>query len=128
MSIPWPIKAALALLALYLPPGLYLDSSYFPQPSPAFARSPAGGFAFIIRAPTLDGLADSYEIPARSSVILLEDGHPLGPAHSLHTDIRDVGHGRFSHWRGIGIVFSTSDNSNPNKNGRAYAVVNQDRP
>ena len=59
-------------------------------------------------------------------MILLEDGKPLGPAHSIHDGIRGLGCGRFSHW-GPNLWFSTSDNSDPLTNGRRYsiAVLNQ---
>ena len=53
---------------------------------------------------------------------LLEDGKPLGPAHALHQSIRDEGGGRYSHWTGNALIFSTSDNSDPNANGRDYSV------
>ncbi len=59
--------------------------------------------------------------PQRSPLVLLEDGDPLGPAHAGHADIEANGGGRFSHW-GEGLYFSTADGSDPNTNGRAYAV------
>lgn len=54
-----------------------------------------------------------------SPLILFEDEAPIGPAHSLHDDIRRQGGGRFSHWDG-NLWFSTSDNSDPRSNGRKY--------
>ncbi len=60
-----------------------------------------------------------------SRVMLLEDGEPLGPAHSSHDDVRERGHGAFSHW-GREFYFSTSDGSDPNTNGRTYALVLSD--
>jgi hypothetical protein len=57
-----------------------------------------------------------------SRVVLLEDGRPLGPAHAPHAEIRELGGGRLSHWRGQ-LWFSTSDNSDPATNGRTYAVL-----
>ncbi|MBJ7413855.1 MAG: methyltransferase domain-containing protein [Niveispirillum sp.] len=57
----------------------------------------------------------------RSNTVLLEDGKPLGPAHALHQDIAQKGRGAFSHWQ-QGLWFSTSDNSNPNNNGREYSI------
>jgi hypothetical protein len=58
---------------------------------------------------------------AASRLRLYEDGRPLGPAHSAHSDIRSLGQGRFSHW-GPTVYFSTSDNSDPRTNGRRYSV------
>ena len=44
-----------------------------------------------------------------------------GPAHSQEGDIRTQGAGRFSHW-GTVVIFSASDNSDPNTNGHRYTV------
>lgn len=55
-----------------------------------------------------------------SKLQLYEDGKPLGPAHTDHEIIRNVGLGRFSHWK-TGLWFSASDNSNPLTNGRVYS-------
>jgi len=65
--------------------------------------------------------ADGLAHPERSSLRLSEDGKPLGPAHSLHAEIRDDGHGRFSFWDGM-LYFSTSDGSDPRSNGRSYVA------
>jgi hypothetical protein len=64
-----------------------------------------------------DDLADNQ----RSLAILLEDGKPLGPAHALHDVIRSQGRGTFSHWSGQ-LYFSTSDNTDPNQNGKQYVL------
>jgi hypothetical protein len=48
---------------------------------------------------------------------------PGGPAHSDHYDIEAIGRGRYSHWKDLGLLLSTSDNTDPNKNGRAYWAV-----
>ena len=58
-----------------------------------------------------------------SPVMIYEDGKRLGPAHSNFADISKLGHGRFSYWTGQGFVFSTSDGSDPNSNGRRYWAV-----
>jgi len=42
--------------------------------------------------------------------------------HTIHGDIAKQGSGRYSHW-GNSLVFSASDNSDPNTNGRSYWVV-----
>ena len=67
--------------------------------------------------------ADSPENEERSTVQLYENGQPLGPAHSNHTDVAQTGEGRYSHWVGQGFVFSASDNTDPNTNGRRYWAV-----
>jgi len=58
-----------------------------------------------------------------SDLVLLEDGKPLGPAHSAHADIRKEGGGRYSHWGARTLWFSTSDHTDPRTNGREYKVV-----
>ncbi len=75
-----------------------------------------------------DGLADSDDNNHRSTIELYENNKRIGPAHSNPLDIAEVGRGRFSHWRknGTTVFFSSSDNSNPQTNGRAYWVVKPD--
>jgi hypothetical protein len=58
-----------------------------------------------------------------SNITLLEDGKPLGPAHSSHASIRAEGKGRYSHWGAQAVWFATSDNSDPRANGRVYKVI-----
>jgi LPS sulfotransferase NodH len=83
------------------------------------------GFCWISRLNTLpeaaelEGVADHDGAHMRSTACLCEDAGALGPAHSAHAEIRRVGGGAFSHWRDR-LYFSTSDNSDPNLNGRAY--------
>ncbi|MEI6503638.1 MAG: tetratricopeptide repeat protein, partial [Armatimonadota bacterium] len=66
------------------------------------------------------GRDGDQETGGKSELVLLEDGKPLGPAHSLHQLIRDEGKGRYSHWGRTGLYFSSSDNSDPLTNGRQY--------
>jgi hypothetical protein len=58
-----------------------------------------------------------------SPFVVYENDQPLGPAHAIHHEIETLGMGRFSHWKDLGIVFSTSDNSDPRTNERDYWVV-----
>jgi pectate lyase len=91
--------------------------------NPITASAPFKSFGekgFIAGVQVANG--DSSGEPSRSTLILCEDEKRLGPAHSLHTDIRDKGLGRYSHW-GAEVVFSTSDNSDPNTNHRRYSYV-----
>jgi len=62
-----------------------------------------------------------------SRLELFEDGVPLGPAHSLHAEIRSEGQGRYSHWAGL-VFFATSDGSDPQTNGRTYTVSLRAQP
>jgi hypothetical protein len=65
--------------------------------------------------------SDDATHPRVSRLHLLEDGRPLGPSHSLHQMIREVGQGAFSHWMG-NVRFSTSDGTDPRTNGRRYTI------
>jgi hypothetical protein len=133
-SIPVVICVVAGLFAVYFPIAWWLKASYVPVPPeelPAgvvrlarpYAKIQPDGFAFIGRASTLRGLADTPDAPERSPAMLYEDGKPLGPPHSVHADIWKFGLGRFSHWSNTGFIFSSSDNSDPNLNGRKYWAV-----
>lgn len=67
-------------------------------------------------------LADDDQAKERSTLLLYENGRPLGPAHAGHAIIRSRGTGAYSHWKDD-LYFSTSDNSDPNRNGRRYDIV-----
>ena len=70
--------------------------------------------------------SDQSAYPRQSNLIVLEDGRPLGPPHSVHLDIKEKGSGRYSHWAwstGSMVIFSTSDNSDPRTNGRRYDIA-----
>ena len=58
----------------------------------------------------------------RSRLMLFEDGKPLRQRQS-HAKIRSEGLGRFCHWGAHGLIFSTSDNTDPRVNKREYRVV-----
>jgi hypothetical protein len=81
------------------------------------------GSCWTWRCPRELTTGDSPEA-STSSTIILEDDRVLGPAHSLHDDIRTQGRGRFSHWRSE-IYFSTPDGTDPNTNGRCYTAIVQ---
>jgi SAM-dependent methyltransferase len=65
---------------------------------------------------------DSGKASRKSSLKFTENGILLGPAHTIHDLIRSFGKGCYSHW-GEMLYFSTSDNSDPNVNGRVYTIV-----
>lgn len=81
----------------------------------------AGSYAWIADDLGDLGPGDNLSEPYSSQVILYENGRRLGPPHSSHADIARQGGGGFSHW-GESLWFSTSDNSDPNLNGRSYEV------
>jgi hypothetical protein len=128
------LLATLALFAVYFPIATWLKASYV-DPTPKgrvvvmlprpFERFGAAG---AISRVTLDG-EDTNEVSRQSQVLLYEDGKLLGPAHNVHSEIAELGHGRYSHWEGVGIIFSASDNSDPNTNSRYYwAVIPEPTP
>jgi len=57
-----------------------------------------------------------------SSIDLLENGKPLGPENATEDDVITLGRGRNFHVSRT-IVFSTSDNTDPRKNGRTYEIA-----
>jgi hypothetical protein len=80
------------------------------------------GYAWTAPLAEFAAIADTMQRPARSPLILLEDGVPLGPPHAAHAEIRAHGRGRYSHW-GDTLYFAASDNTPPAGNGRQYEVV-----
>ncbi len=60
--------------------------------------------------------------------IVLEDGRPLGPAHSSFVDIQSLGGGGYSDWLDSStgknyLAFSSSDGSSPALNGFSYSLM-----
>lgn len=72
-----------------------------------------GGNAYAVSLPKFAALADSAQGGERSPLVLCQGDRELGPAHTAHTDISQLGGGRYSHW-GDTLVFSTQRNENPN--------------
>jgi fumarate reductase subunit D len=95
--------------------------AYLSQVAPLFEEHSILGIPFKIQYKLQKSDTTSS---ALSKLELFENERSLGPAHSLHDDIRNFGMGRFSHWN-TAIYFSTSDNSDPHTNGRNYTVKAQ---
>ena len=81
------------------------------------------GYAYVLKQ-NLNTTGDSQSDPTISKVRIFENGKEIGPAHSVHDEIRKIGTGKFSHWGGS-IYFSTSDNSDPRTNGRKYTYTTE---
>jgi hypothetical protein len=128
------VALAVAATAAYFATAAYLKSS-FVEPDHTVIR---GTFrrvdnsnAYYVNDPVIFGPTEAYTVtdtevlPTRSRVRLFEDDRELGPAHSDRPDIMLFGSGRFTHVMGPIPVFimSTSDNSDPNTNGRTYRAV-----
>jgi hypothetical protein len=126
------ITIGIAAFAVYLSVAFWLKYSYVPPAPPPgtvlelkrpFDKfSFAGHVASYAPVPSLDSNADTND-HVGSPYIMYEDNRPLGPAHAMHAEISDLGHGRFSHWKGVGFIISSSDGTNPAFNGRRYRVV-----
>ena len=80
-------------------------------------------YCWAIRLPKVVPAGGTVDNPKSTCLLtLLEDGKPLGPANATHSRIRSYGSGLYSHWENT-LYFSTSDNSSPLSNSRAYHVV-----
>jgi hypothetical protein len=84
------------------------------------------GHAFVMqipnRVPSPYRLAgDSMERPLQSNLVVLRDGHTLGPAHSSHQHIREHGNGAYSHWGDV-LYLSSPGNGDPRVDGASYTV------
>ena len=125
------LAACFAIYALYVPTALWLDHvSSAPVRPPGtvdalvhFHRLTGDRFALTTPAIHLRQYEDDEPNNQHSPVLLYEDDKPLAHPHSSHRAIAEIGAGRYSHWKDIGFVFSTSDNSDPETNGRHYWAV-----
>jgi hypothetical protein len=125
-----PRRLGLACIVIAGMLSLALAIAYFNPPHleetlPVANMAADGGFGYNTTLPLRPafGYMVATDSPdgGRSSLRLYENGQPLGAAHSLHSDIRERGQGRYSHWNGH-LWFSTSDSSDPRTNGRTYTV------
>jgi len=80
-----------------------------------------GGHAWVTPLQRHADTSDTNDQPRRSRLMLYEDGVPLGFAHVPHAHIEAYGGSRYSHW-GETLIFSASNNSDPNANGRRYSI------
>jgi hypothetical protein len=126
------LSVAVVSVAVYFVAAACLKLTYVPvhppagavmQLKPPFEKYYGSDLAFVVKVPQLEAFSDNNGEPHRSEFVIYENDHPLGPAHSEHTDISKLGNGRFSHWTQEGFIFSTNDNSNPRTTGRQYWIV-----
>jgi hypothetical protein len=79
--------------------------------------SKEGNYCFVVPVPA----QFRAFVEPRMTVTVQENGAALGPADTVHQTIRDQGAGAFSLW-GDNLYFSSSDNSDCNRNGRRYVI------
>ena len=122
-SLTWLLLAAL-VLPLAIVAAHLTKPEYVATLSPQVVK-PERGHAFLVKLPRpslLYQLRSDAHWPYRPSALIVEEnGKRLGPAHSVHAEIRKIGRGAYSHWRAF-LYFSASDNSDPRVNGRVYSV------
>jgi hypothetical protein len=82
----------------------------------------SSGFAYSASIPQFSSFSNDMQHLARSPLKLCENGRPIGPPHVALANIAANGKGSFVHW-GDSVFFSTSDNTDPNTNGRRYSVL-----
>ena len=86
------------------------------------------GLAWITAVPAeLGDQADNRRAGGTPGLVLLEDGVPIGPNQPRHALIREVGGGAYSHWSNA-LYFSSSDGSDPRRNGRRYELASPAGP
>jgi hypothetical protein len=128
MRKEWRISLTV-LFALLWAAVLYAHLIGLPYSRKIHAESvrPDTGFAFYAAVGAaypdvgLLRLADNQSAPHNSRAGLFENALALGPAHTVHEEIRRSGGGRFSDWDGT-LYFSASDNTDPRLNGREYEL------
>lgn len=89
---------------------------------PLDGLAPESGLCWTCPVPAICGPGDSVAEPQRSTLRLFEDGREIGPAHSLHHEIRTLGGGRFSHWGNRLYLSAAAAALNPDQ-GRYAALI-----
>ena len=84
--------------------------------------SPDAGYSYVAALPASAGGGNDETQTVRSTLLLLEDGRPLGPMNWSLAGIRGDGRGAYNHWK-ANLYFSSSDNTSPLHNGRIYEAV-----
>lgn len=109
---------------------LFLLDTYSPQISaertvlkPPFSRIEGSTVAWLAPAESLNDLSDAPNAPERSPFMMYENDKQIGPPHSTYLAVTTVGKGQFLHWIYHGFIFSATDNSDPNTNGRVYKIA-----
>jgi hypothetical protein len=81
-----------------------------------------GDYGYKVSIPQLMQPGDTEANMQRSRTVMCEGDLRIGPGHTPYTEIGTKGFGRFIHYQNE-IAFSSSDNTDPNSNGRQYKIV-----
>lgn len=115
-----------------LPPNVFPIGSQQTPLAVNAATQKQGTYGYLVVSGVPQKNADTLTNKNSSTLRLFElwpDGSAkeLRPAHSLNSNIRALGGGRFSHWHDTNIssyiLFSASDATDPRSNGRSYLAV-----
>jgi SAM-dependent methyltransferase len=82
----------------------------------------SGGYAWEVDLPQLKDFTDIVQNSTKSSMMLYEDGQPIGFAHVPLQHIQTYGKSRYSHLNDK-LYFSTTDNTDPNVNKKIYSYA-----
>ncbi|MET4221777.1 hypothetical protein ABIB06_005433 [Bradyrhizobium sp. LB8.2] len=121
---------AFAAIAAYLPIAWCLDATYRPSLDADVLHRPfikIGGNAYVTYHKIAGAKGDVPSDLSRATLALTENGTALGPAHIPEAEVSALGGGRYIFLQ-TGqdppvLVFSASDNSDPNTNGRVYLAT-----
>src|SRR3974390_3035215 len=89
--------------------------------SPPFSVK-LGDYGYKVSIPQLMQLGDTEANMQRSRTVMCEGDLRIGRGPTPHAEIATKGFARFSHYQDE-IIFSSSDNTDPNSNGRQYKIV-----
>ncbi|KXW55832.1 hypothetical protein [Ferrovum sp. PN-J185] len=81
------------------------------------------GYCWIADLPVEVPLGELEGSSKKSTLRLFENGVEMGPSSALHSQIREIGLGAYSHW-GKDLYFSSSNNTNPSK--KKYQITIED--
>jgi hypothetical protein len=129
VALPTASVSAMRFLSLLLVLNLFVilfqlvEPTYTAQLKPSSINHDEGNGYWARISPQFPSpivaVSDDLDNPFRSNLRLFENDRALGPPNARHAYIRREGGGAYSFWRG-GLLFSSSDNSDPRVNERTY--------
>ncbi|MCK1382444.1 hypothetical protein IVB33_39515 [Bradyrhizobium sp. 24] len=121
---------AFVVTAAYLPIAFHLDATYKPSGDADVLHRPftkIGPNAYLSYHKIAGAKGDIPNDLRRATLALTENGLALGPPHIPEAEVSALGGGRYIFLQTGNdppvLVFSASDNSDPNTNGSVYRVT-----